>query len=176
MSDPYIGEIRAFPYHYAPRGWAECNGQLLPISSNTALFQIIGTTYGGNGSTNFALPDLQARIPMGQGQGPGLSPRTIGEKGGTDTVTLRPAEMPSHSHDFNASGELASERQPAGQVFAQGDGISAFATVQQPTYLDPRVLSSAGNSAPHNNLMPFLTFRFCMAIQGEFPRDPEAEI
>lgn len=176
MSDPYVGEIRAFPYHFTPRGWAACNGQTMPIQGNTALFAVLGTTYGGNGSTNFALPDLQGRVPMGWGQGPGLSYYTLGEPGGTAFVTLRTAEMPSHSHDFNASGELASERQPAGQVFAQGDGISAFAPVDKPAFLDPRVLSSSGNNQPHNNLMPYMTFHLCIAIQGEYPNDPEAEV
>jgi microcystin-dependent protein len=176
MSDPFIGEIRMFPYHFTPKGWAQCNGQLLPINGNTALFSILGTAFGGNGSITFGLPDLQNRVPVCWGQGPLTSNYFIGQSGGSPTVTLRTAEMPSHSHDFNASSDLATERQPAGQVFAQGDGISAFAPVDQATYLDPRVLSAAGNSAPHNNLMPYLMFHFCMAIQGEFPKDPEADL
>jgi microcystin-dependent protein len=175
MTDPFIGEIRAFPYFFTPKGWAACNGQLLPIQGNTALFAILGTAYGGNGSTTFAVPDLQNRVPLCWGQGPGLSPYSRGQAKGVDFVTLRTAEMPQHSHDFNASGELANERQPAGQVFAQGDGISAFAPVQEPTYLNPQVLSSSGNNAPHENRMPFMTFHFCMAMQGDYPTSPEAD-
>jgi microcystin-dependent protein len=175
MTDPFVGEIRAFPYTFTPRGWAPCNGGTMTIQDHTALFSVLGTAFGGDGRTTFGLPNMMNMVPMCWGQGPGLSSYSIGQTVGSASVTLTTAEMPSHSHDFNASSDLATERQPAGQVFAQGDGISAFAPVEVSTYLDPRVISLSGNSGPHNNLMPFLTFHFCIAIEGEYPRHPEAE-
>jgi microcystin-dependent protein len=174
MTDAYIGEIRVFPYTFTPRGWAPCDGGTMTINGNTALFSVLGTSFGGDGRVTFGLPKLTNMVPMFWGQGPGLSSYTIGQTAGTPTVMLTTGEMPSHSHDFNASSDLATERQPAGQVFAQGDGISAFSPVVSPIFLDPRVLSASGNSAPHNNMMPYLTFHFCIAIEGEFPYHPQA--
>lgn len=174
MTDPFVGEIRAFPYTFTPKGWAPCNGGTMTIQGNTALFSVLGTHFGGDGRVTFGLPNMMDMVPMFWGQGPGLSGYSIGQTAGSAVVTLQTDEMPSHSHDFNASAELATERQPAGQVFAQGDGISAFAPVESGTYLDPRVLGTSGNSAPHNNLMPYLTLHFCIAIYGQFPTHPEA--
>ncbi|RNL63293.1 phage tail protein [Nocardioides marmoriginsengisoli] len=178
MSTCFLGEIRAFPYGKgAPRGWAECNGQLLTIQNNTALFSILGTHYGGDGRTTFGLPALNRRVAIGWGQTPGGSYRTLGEPGGTDRVTLRTQEMPRHSHDLQVSTSDATERQPAGQGFAVGRGIAYYAKPEgSGLALDPRMLSSSGQSEAHNNLMPYLTFRFCIALQGDWPphaQEPE---
>lgn len=171
MSDQFIAEIRAFPFNFAPAGWAQCNGQLLPISQNTALFSLLGTTYGGDGSTTFGLPDLQGSVPVSAGQGHGLTERHPGEKAGSASVTLLQTEMPSHSHALNASADLAAERQPPGQVFAQGDGVSAFGPkTEMPAGFYPGAITYAGNSYPHNNLMPYLTVNYCIALQGTFPQ------
>jgi microcystin-dependent protein len=171
VTDPFIGEIRAFGFSYAPPGWAFCNGQLLTINDNTALYSVLRTTYGGDGRTTFALPDLRDAVPMFWGDGPGLSPRTIGEHGGTAGVKVTVGEMPSHPHSFNASGDLATERQPPGQAFAQGDGVSAFGAVESPVQMFNFAVAVAGMGYPHNNLMPFLTVSFCIALKGSFPTD-----
>ena len=170
-TDAYLGEIRAFPYTFAPRGWATCDGQLLDIATHTALFALIRTTYGGNGSTNFALPNLAGRAPMSWGQGPGLADYVRGQSDGTPAVSLIPLEMPEHSHSFNISNTKSNERQPPGQLYAQGDGVAVFGSAGDPTTnLWPRVVAYAGNGAPHNNMMPFLMLRFCIAVEGEFPK------
>jgi microcystin-dependent protein len=169
MADPFVAEIRIFPFNFAPRGWAWCDGQLLPLSQNTALFSLLGTTYGGNGKSNFALPDLQGRAPMHPGQGPGLSLHDLGETGGSETVTLLESEIPAHSHSLVASQADGVERIPNGQLLATGIGISAFQTPGPMTQLNPNALAPAGGDQPHNNLQPFLTFYFCIALQGVFP-------
>lgn len=166
----FLGEIRAFPFAYAPAGWAACNGQLLTIQQNTTLFSLIGTSYGGDGRTTFALPDLQGRVPMCWGDGPGLTPRSLGQTGGAESVALTTAEMPQHSHSFNASSDLATERQPPGQLFAQGDGVSAYGDPTQPaSYLFQGTLTFSGQSQPHGNLMPYLALTVCIAVQGDYP-------
>lgn len=166
----FLGEIRAFPYTFAPVGWAACDGALMTIQQNSALFSLIGTSYGGDGRTTFALPDLQGRVPMGWGEGNGLTPRRIGDTGGSDAVLVTIAGMPQHSHALNASGDLAAERQPAGQFFAQGDGISAYGEPTQPaSYLFQGTLTFTGESRPHNNLMPYLALTVCIAVQGDYP-------
>jgi microcystin-dependent protein len=171
MADPFVAEIRIFPFNFAPRGWAWCDGQLLPLSQNTALFSLLGTTYGGDGRSNFALPDLQGRTPMFWGQGPGLSLRDIGESSGTDTVTLLESEMPAHSHQAKASADPANAQIPGPQVsLARSAGGNAWSTTT--SGLSPMAavtVGPAGGSAPHNNLMPYLTFYFCIALQGVFP-------
>jgi microcystin-dependent protein len=170
MADPFVAEIRIFPFNFAPRGWAWCDGQLLPLSQNTALFSLLGTTYGGNGKSNFALPDLQGRAPMHPGQGPGLSLHDLGETGGSETVTLLESEIPAHSHALNASRQDATERVPTGQMPANGiGGIVAYAVPGTLTALSPNALAPAGGDQPHNNLQPYLTFYFCIALQGVFP-------
>lgn len=170
MADPFVAEIRIFPFNFAPRGWAFCDGQLLPLSQNTALFSLLGTTYGGNGKSNFALPDLQGRAPMHPGQGPGLSLHDLGETGGSETVTLLESEIPSHSHALNVSQADALERTPPGQLPAAGiGGIVAYAAPGPIVQLDPNATSPAGGDQPHNNLQPYLTFNFCIALQGVFP-------
>ena len=172
MADPFVAEIRIFPFNFAPRGWAWCDGQLLPLSQNTALFSLLGTTYGGNGKSNFALPDLQGRAPMHPGQGPGLSLHDLGETGGSDTVTLLESEIPAHSHAYNISGADGTERFPAQQFCAAGiGGVSMYAPAQNAplVQMSPNAVAPAGGDQPHNNLQPYLTFYFCIALQGVFP-------
>jgi microcystin-dependent protein len=170
MADPFVAEIRIIPFNFAPKGWAWCDGQLLPLSQNTALFSLLGTTYGGNGKSNFALPDLQGRAPMHPGQGPGLSLHDLGETGGSETVTLLESEIPFHAHAWNASNQDGNSQSPVGQLMAGGiGGISAFATPGAIVNLAPEMIAPAGGDQPHNNLQPYLTFFFCIALQGVFP-------
>lgn len=169
MADPFVAEIRIFPFNFAPKGWAWCDGQLLPLSQNTALFSLLGTTYGGNGKSNFALPDLQGRAPMHPGQGPGLSLHDLGETSGTETVTLLESEIPSHTHALNASQADSSSRIPVGDLPATGIGIGLYAPTGSLAPMSPNVLTPAGGDQPHNNMMPYLTFYFCIAMQGVFP-------
>ena len=169
MADPFVAEIRIFPFNFAPKGWAWCDGQLLPLSQNTALFSLLGTTYGGNGKSNFALPDLQGRAPMHPGQGPGLSLHDLGETGGSETVTLLESEIPAHSHSVTVSASDATEPSPVGQLFAKGIGIGYYAVPGALTQLSPNAISPAGGDQPHNNLQPYLTYYFCIALQGVFP-------
>ncbi|HEX9189874.1 MAG TPA: tail fiber protein [Vicinamibacteria bacterium] len=168
MADPFVAEIRIFPFNFAPRGWAWCDGQLLPLSQNTALFSLLGTTYGGNGKSNFALPDLQGRAPMHPGQGPGLSLHDLGETGGSDTVTLLESEIPAHSHALRGSDLIGDTPSPPGNTLARFPNAyqsSAGGLVS----MAAESLPPAGGDAPHNNLMPYLTFYFCIALQGVFP-------
>jgi len=169
MADPFVAEIRIFPFNFAPKGWAWCDGQLMPLSQNTALFSLLGTTYGGNGKSNFALPDLQGRAPMHPGQGPGLSLHDLGETGGSETVSLLESEIPAHSHALNASQAEALERFPANLLPAAGVGIGMYAAPSGTTMLSPNAATPAGGDQPHNNLQPYLTFYFNIALQGVFP-------
>lgn len=171
MADPFVGEIRVFPFTFAPKGWALCNGQLLPISQNTALFSLLGTFYGGDGRSTFALPNLQGSVPVNAGQGPGLSPRFVGETGGSSTVTLITSEMPAHNHAVNASASEAGSRSPAGELFAnQSGGVNSYATSGgAATPMAAQAVTPAGGGLPHNNMAPFLAFNFCIALQGVFP-------
>ena len=172
MADPFVAEIRIFPFNFAPKGWAWCDGQLLPISQNTALFSLLGTTYGGNGKSNFALPDLQGRAPMHPGRGPGLSLHDLGETGGSETVTLLESEVPAHNHTVNVSGRPANENDAAGQYWA-GASINVYSTnTTNLGAMAPQALAPAGGSLPHNNMQPYLTFYFCIALQGVFPPRP----
>jgi microcystin-dependent protein len=170
MADPFVAEIRIFPFNFAPRGWAWCDGQLMPLSQNTALFALLGTTYGGNGKSNFALPDLQGRAPMHPGQGPGLSLRDLGESGGSETVTLLQSEMPAHTHGAFASGRDGDNQNPGGAAVAAGSTI--FAASSNLVDMAPQSLAPAGGDAPHNNMQPYLTCYFCIALQGIFPPRP----
>ena len=167
MADPFVAEIRIFPFNFAPRGWAWCDGQLLPLSQNTALFSLLGTTYGGNGKSNFALPDLQGRAPMHPGQGPGLSLHDLGETGGSETVTLLESEIPAHSHQVRAIGAFADQPLPQGNTWGR---TAANPYVNAPNgQMSPAALGPAGGDQPHNNMQPYLTFYFCIALQGVFP-------
>ncbi len=167
MADPFVAEIRIFPFNFAPKGWAWCDGQLLPISQNTALFSLLGTTYGGNGQSNFALPNLQGRAPMHPGQGPGLSLHDLGETGGSETVSLLESEMPSHSHTLRATSEDGDRPDRAGRYLARGAYL--YAAAQNLNMMAPETLAPVGSDQPHNNMQPYLTFYFCIALQGVFP-------
>jgi microcystin-dependent protein len=173
MADPFVAEIRIFPFNFAPKGWAWCDGQLMPLSQNTALFSLLGTTYGGDGKSTFALPDLEGRAPMHPGQGPGLSLHDLGETGGSETVTLLESEIPAHSHAVAASQGDGTERGPnvngTGQLFATGVGISMFQAPNPVVNPSPLMATPAGGDQPHNNLQPYLTFYFNIALQGVFP-------
>ena len=171
MADPFVAEIRIFPFNFAPRGWAWCDGQLLPLSQNTALFSLLGTTYGGNGKSNFALPDLQGRAPMHPGQGPGLSLHDLGETGGSETVTLLETEIPSHSHGLRGYNDVGEDRIPGpGEALARSTGGLLYAPPGGPTTaMAFESLPPAGGDQPHNNMMPYLTCYFNIALQGVFP-------
>jgi len=170
--DPFVAEIRIFPFNFAPKGWAFCDGQLLPLSQNTALFSLLGTTYGGNGKSNFALPDLQGRAPMHPGQGPGLSLHDLGETGGSETVSLLESEIPTHSHALMASVEDGVQGTlTPGITLASSVGGTLYQTNTNTNLvsMNPNSLAPAGGDQPHNNMMPYLTFYFCIALQGVFP-------
>ena len=172
MSAPFVAEIRIFPYNFAPTGWAFCNGQLMPISQNTALFALLGTTYGGDGKSTFALPNLQGSAAMHPGQGPGLSLRDLGEMGGTEAVTLLASEIPVHTHALRANTAFGDTPTPSpnaslarpGTIFTYQQNSSANLAGMAPEALAP-----AGGSQPHNNMQPYLTLNFCIALQGVFP-------
>ena len=172
MANPFVAEIRAFPFNFAPKGWAFCDGQLLPISQNTALFSLLGTTYGGDGKSTFALPNLQGDVPIGVGQGPGLSPYFLGQSSGSDTVTLITSEMPTHNHVVQWD---SSNNPSVGSPVNAGLGTkAAITTMYQNTSsnlqpMSPSAIPIAGGSLPHNNMMPYLTLNFCIALQGVFP-------
>jgi microcystin-dependent protein len=180
MSDQFLAEIRIFAGNFAPKGWALCNGQLMPISQNTALFSLLGTTYGGDGKSTFALPNLQGSAPMQQGQGPGLSLRVLGESGGEQTVTLLQTEMPLHSHTLSATiapGTTATSTNNQLALASAGGGKQGGASVvnlysgNQSTnaQLHPSALSMVGGNLPHNNMMPYLGLTFIIALQGIYP-------
>ena len=171
MADPFVAEIRIFPFNFAPKGWTWCDGQLMPLSQNTALFSLLGTTYGGDGKSNFALPDLQGRSPMHPGQGPGLSLHDLGETGGSETVTLLESEIPAHAHLLKANPNVAETPDPGGNSFARGSSINAYQTTtnQNLVPMAAEALAPAGGDQPHNNLQPYLTYYFCIALQGVFP-------
>jgi len=173
MSSPFVAEIRIFPFNFAPRGWAFCSGQLLPISQNTALFSLLGTQYGGDGKSNFALPNLQGASAMHTTQYSGNSPFGqffIGESGGTDTVTLLTSEMPAHTHNVQADDNFrnATASNPSGavQVFSTGNLVFSTKAAGQ---MNPAMVAVAGGSQPHNNMMPYLVLSYCIAMQGIFP-------
>jgi microcystin-dependent protein len=177
MSSPFVAEIRIFGFNFAPTGWAQCNGQLLPISQNTALFSLLGTFYGGDGKSTFALPNLQNSVAINQGQGPGLSLRDLGESGGEQAVTLPLTEMPSHNHSFvcttaNATTAASSGNQPARGFTGNLQGnvqAKMYSTVAPNAQMSPNAIGITGSSQPHNNMMPYLTVNFCIALQGVFP-------
>jgi microcystin-dependent protein len=169
--DPFVAEIRIFPFNFAPKGWAFCDGQILPLSQNTALFSLLGTTYGGDGKSNFALPNLQGNAPMHPGQGPGLSLHDLGETGGSETVSLLESEIPAHSHALQANNTRGNNVAPGPTVSLAGSrGGGAYVTGSPPlTAMAFESLTPAGGDQPHNNMMPYLTFYFCIALQGVYP-------
>lgn len=173
MSEPFVGEIRAVGYNFAPTGWALCNGQLLPISQNTALFSLLGTMYGGNGTSNFALPNLQGCSPTHFGQGPGLSPYVQGETGGESAVTLLQTEMPQHSHTVGVVDAPGSQNTPANAHLGKARFGKAFDLQYRPAsdgaVMHPSALTPSGGGQPHNNMPPYLVLNFIIALQGVFP-------
>jgi len=176
MSNPFVAEIRIFPFNFAPKGWAFCDGQILPLSQNTALFSLLGTTYGGDGKSNFALPNFQGCVPMHPGQGPGLSLHDLGETSGSDAVSLLDSEIPSHSHSIltkNTPPPAVSPAPSPTTAFARSNGGTAYSTYAAGTShlaaMDPNTIAPQGGDQPHNNLMPYLTLNFCIALQGVFP-------
>ena len=175
MSDQFVAEIRVVGFNFAPTGWAQCNGQLMPISQNTALFALLGTIYGGDGKSTFALPNMEGNAPMQPGQGQGLSLRDLGEMSGSQSVTLLDSEMPAHTHNvmahpLQASASLAAPT----QALARSGGGSAYKQTPFGTTanLAFEAIAPAGGSLPHNNLMPFLTLNYVIALQGIFPQRP----
>jgi len=172
MSEPFTAEIRIFAGNFAPRGWAFCNGQLLPVAQNTALFSLIGTTYGGDGRSTTALPNLQGRAPMHPGRGPGLTARRLGQRGGVESVTLTEAQMPNHTHTLRASEEEGDRRSPAAnRSLAEAVGGSPYQADSSSNLvdMDSRSLPDAGGSQAHNNMQPYLTMSFIIALVGLYP-------
>jgi len=170
MTNPFVAEIRIFPFNFPPTGWAFCQGQILPLSQNTALFSLLGTTYGGDGKSNFALPNMQGNVPLQQGLGPGLSLYDLGETGGEETVTLELTEMPSHAHGMLCEPQVQANKgaPTTTSSFARSVGGAPYQTannVQMSVY----AVGFNGSNQAHNNLMPYLTLSFCIALQGIFP-------
>jgi microcystin-dependent protein len=158
-----------FGFNFAPQGWALCDGQLLPISQNAALFDLLGTTYGGNGTTTFALPNLQSRVPIHRGQGAGLSAYVAGQAGGTETVTLTATQMPSHTHSVKANSSTAASNTPKGSALAQSASHIYTAEPDTSTLMNANMIGHSGGSAPHGNIQPYLAVNFCIALAGIFP-------
>jgi microcystin-dependent protein len=170
MADPFVAEIRIFPFNFAPTGWAFCDGQLLPLSQNTALFSLLGTTYGGDGKSTFALPDLQGSAPMHPGQGAGLSLHSLGQSSGSETVTLLQSEIPAHGHGVNGSNGPANLQSPAAdRVLGRANNNVYLDNPGNLVAMAPQALAPAGGDQPHNNLQPYLTLYFNIALQGVFP-------
>jgi microcystin-dependent protein len=179
MQNPFVGQITFYPYNYAPKGWATCEGQLLPIQQNTALFSLIGVNFGGNGTSTFALPDLRGRVSLGMGQNPGGSYYTVGEDGGFENVTLIYSQMPAHSHSLNASTTQGTVDDPSNALFSAPyvgggrHGGGSTGDIYNPgaanTQLVPTTLAPAGNQSPHNNIQPTLVLTPCIALVGVFP-------
>lgn len=168
MSDPFIGEVRLFAGNFAPLGWAFCQGQLMAISQNDALFALIGTTYGGDGQTTFALPNLSGRVPLHQGQGAGLTSRTIGELGGAEIVTLLTSQIPQHTHAMNASSAAATGTSPSGALLAT-TSVASYDTAAGSTAMAASAVGNAGGSQPHQNMAPTLALNYIIALEGIFP-------
>jgi len=169
MSEPFVGEIRMFAGNFAPRGWAFCDGQLLAVSQNDALFSLFGTIYGGDGRTTFGLPDLRGRIPLHAGTGPGLSPRRLGSKAGSEKETLTVNQLASHSHDFNANTQPATSEIPQGRVVAEGVGVNPYLAQNQNSSMASDMVANTGGSQSHTNLMPTLCVNFIVALFGIYP-------
>lgn len=177
MSSPFVAEIRMFGFNFAPTGWAQCNGQLLPISQNTALFSLLGTYYGGDGKSTFALPDLEGSLATHQGQGSGLQEWFLGQMQGSDTVTLLVSEIPLHNHNVAANTVNATTDNPAGNVLARGNfsfqgnsgAVPIYSDTAPAVAMNQMALAVGGGDQPHNNLMPYLVVNYCIAMQGVFP-------
>lgn len=174
MADPFVAEIRIFPFNFAPRFWAFCNGQILPLSQNTALFALLGTIYGGNGQNTFGLPNLQGRAALHPGQGPGLSLRDLGEEGGSEVVSLLQSQIPNHTHTLRGIGtEVGDTNIPTDNGLARSSGGSFYNTsAASPAAMNQNALAVAGGDQPHNNMQPYLTLNFCIALAGVYPPRP----
>jgi microcystin-dependent protein len=169
VSEQFLGEIRMFGFNFPPRGWALCNGQLLSISQNTALFSLLGVQYGGNGTTTFALPDLQSRVPVHQGTGTGLSSYVVGQSGGTETVKLDVQQMPAHSHLVNTTRNPAQFSEPQNRLLAPSSQQAYRDTAETGIVMSAKMIADAGGSQPHNNIQPYLTVNFGIALVGIYP-------
>jgi microcystin-dependent protein len=169
MSSPFVAEIRMFAGNFPPTGWAECDGQLLPISQNTALFSLLGTFYGGDGKSTFALPNLQGSAPMHQGQGAGLTERFLGEQSGTEFITLLESEMPFHAHGTGARNSLSTQTSPALDAWSGNSDANQYVDDDPNVDMAIQTIGVAGGSLPHNNLQPYLVVNFIIALQGVFP-------
>lgn len=174
MSEPFVGEIRMFAGNFAPRGWAFCDGQLLAVSQNDALFSLLGTIYGGDGRTTFGLPDMRGRIPIHAGSGPGLSPRRLGAKAGAENVTLTVNQLPSHTHALQGTNDFAQESVPTGRVYGRTTAVDLYSTeddglANMNTSPTQGVISAVGGSRSHSNLQAFLCIHFIIALVGIYP-------
>jgi microcystin-dependent protein len=171
MSNPFVAEVRAFGFSFAPRGWAFCNGQIMAISQNTALFSLLGTFYGGDGKSTFQLPNLEGNIAISQGQGQGLSDYFIGQPGGTQNVTLNQSEMPMHNHNLMTDTAHAPDAgSPVTAALGKSPNTQLYSSATSPLVnMNPAAIGAAGNSVPHNNMMPYLCLNFCIALQGVYP-------
>lgn len=171
MSEPFIGEIVMFGGNFAPRSWAQCDGQLMPISQNTALFSILGTTYGGNGQTTFGLPDMRGRSPMHQGQGPGLTPRSLGEQGGSENDTLTLNQLPAHNHPMQCTGNAADLDSPVNAIPAKdAASVTGYYSSGNPTAnMKVSTIGNSGGNQPHSLVHPFLAVNFIICLFGVFP-------
>ena len=169
MSEPFVGEIRMFAGNFAPRGWAFCDGQLLSVAQNDALFSLLGTIYGGDGRTTFGLPDVRGRIPIHAGSGPGLSPRRLGSKAGAENVTLIVNQLPSHTHTMQASSDNADDSLPQGDVLATATGGDLYVSENPDLNMNSAAITGVGGSRSHTNLQPFLCIHFIIALVGIYP-------
>ncbi|HEY8907815.1 MAG TPA: tail fiber protein [Rhodoferax sp.] len=169
MADPFLAEIRMFGFNFAPNGWAACDGAVMPISQNTALFSLLGTNYGGDGRSTFQLPNLQSSLSIGVGQGPGLSPRVVGETGGAAAVTLQATEMPAHRHVLMAGPSPITGQPLNANLAPTANGATAYRIPGVMAAMAPDALQSAGGSQPHQNRQPYVGLMFCIALQGIFP-------
>jgi microcystin-dependent protein len=175
MAEPFLGQIMLCPYTFPPHGWADCAGQLLPISQYSALFSLLGTNYGGNGTSNFGLPDLQGRVPISKGQAPGGSPYVMGEPGGVEAVTLLLSEMAAHTHSLKANGGPTTTHAPADGMLARPAKLTTgglYAVPPGDTVLSPLAIGGSGSNISHNTMQPFLVLRYVIALQGDFPIRP----
>ncbi len=172
MGNPFLGSIRIFAFNFAPEGWAPCNGQLMSVAQHTALFSLLGTRYGGDGKTTFALPDLQCRVPIHAGQGAGLSSYDVGSKGGATTVTLSEAEMPAHLHEVRSTSAVGNNENPTNAVWAPIADVAVYANTGSLAPMHPESLKPSGSSRPHDNIMPGLGLGFYICLHGRYPFRP----